>query len=179
MESGRFDAETVPVHTAGTAERAIGDREQTRQSSSRANSRQCSRDGEAATSRRGRSPLTDGAAGMLVTSAAYADQHGLDVLGRIETRSSLVSTRWSWDGDRFRPRVLHWTMPARHRRYGLVEINEAFASQEYSRRELGIDERLNVNGGARVNQTLHFGGTNRRRCFRDATAGRDPRTGEE
>jgi acetyl-CoA acyltransferase len=34
--------------------------------------------------------------------------------------------------------------------YGLVEINEAFASQTlYSQRELGIpDDQLNVNGGA-------------------------------
>jgi acetyl-CoA acyltransferase len=34
--------------------------------------------------------------------------------------------------------------------YGLVELNEAFASQTlYCRRELGVDpDRLNVNGGA-------------------------------
>ncbi len=64
---------------------------------------------------------------------------------------SLVSTRWSWDGYRFRQRVLHWTIPAvTIDDIDLVELNEAFAARVSTASvELGIPtERLNVNGGA-------------------------------
>ncbi|EMA21251.1 thiolase family protein [Haloarcula marismortui] len=152
MESGRFDAETVPVHTDETAvesdktPRADTSVEQLSELPT------VFRDDEAATVTPGNaSPLTDGAAGMLVTSAAYADQHGLDVLGRIETRSvagvdplvmgrgPIPATRAALDNAGLKIDDID-----------LVELNEAFAAQSlHCKRELEIPgKRLNVNGGA-------------------------------
>ena len=97
------------------------------------------------------SQLSDGAAGVVVTSRAFADDHGLATLAEIGTNAVAGVD----------PRVMGiGPVPATRRLldradrgiddYGLVELNEAFASQTlYAARELGIDdERLNVNGGA-------------------------------
>ncbi|WP_121743611.1 thiolase family protein [Natronorubrum halophilum] len=97
------------------------------------------------------SQIADGAAGVMLTSREFADQNGLNVL--VEVGTSYVAG--------VDPTIMGvGPVPAteglleRADRniddYGLVEINEAFASQTlYSQRELGIpDSRLNVNGGA-------------------------------
>jgi acetyl-CoA acyltransferase len=97
------------------------------------------------------SQISDGAAATLVTSKAFAEDHGLDVLAE-------VGSNWVAGVD---PTVMGiGPVPAtrglleRTGRaiddYDLVELNEAFASQTvYARDELGIDEELfNVNGGA-------------------------------
>jgi len=97
------------------------------------------------------SPLTDGAAGLLVVSEAYAREHDLDPLARVRGRAvagvdprvmgigPVPATRDALDGAGLAVDDLD-----------LVELNEAFAAQSlYCRRELGVDEdRLNVNGGA-------------------------------
>jgi acetyl-CoA acyltransferase len=97
------------------------------------------------------SQISDGAAALLVTSAAFAEDHGLEVMAE-------VGSNWVAGVD---PTVMGiGPVPAtrglleRTGRevddYDLVELNEAFASQTvYSRDELGVDpERFNVNGGA-------------------------------
>jgi acetyl-CoA acyltransferase len=97
------------------------------------------------------SPLTDGAAAVLVTSAAFAKAHGLPVLARI--RSVAVAG--------CAPEIMGiGPVPAARKaleRAGLdladievIELNEAFAAQALAViQALGIDEdRLNLDGGA-------------------------------
>jgi acetyl-CoA C-acetyltransferase len=95
--------------------------------------------------------LNDGAAATVVTSRAYAEQHGLDILG-VVSEYSVGATA---------PEDLFFAPVVAVRRlmeqegtavddYGLVEMNEAFAVQVLADvQELGIDmDRLNVRGGA-------------------------------
>ncbi len=97
------------------------------------------------------SQISDGAAGLLVTSETFAEDHGLEILA--EVGSNAVAG--------VDPTVMGiGPVPATQQLlertgrviddYDLVELNEAFASQSiYSREELGIDpDRFNVNGGA-------------------------------
>ncbi len=97
------------------------------------------------------SPLTDGAAAVLVTSEAYAVKHGLPMLARIRAVSVAGCA----------PDIMGIGPVAATRkalaRAGLaakdidiVEINEAFASQSIAcLRELGLpEERANLDGGA-------------------------------
>jgi acetyl-CoA acyltransferase 2 len=97
------------------------------------------------------SGIGDGAASAVLASAAWAEAHGIEPIGR------LVS--WAFVG--VDPRVMGiGPAPAARRALekaglglgdlDLVEVNEAFAAQYKSvERELGLDpERTNVNGGA-------------------------------
>ena len=97
------------------------------------------------------SPLTDGAAAVLVTSETYAREHGLEPMAAV--RSFAVS---GCD-----PAIMGIGPVASSRKaleragitvddVGVVEINEAFASQALACvRELGIDQsRINLDGGA-------------------------------
>ncbi|PHN39586.1 acetyl-CoA C-acetyltransferase [Pseudomonas amygdali] len=90
------------------------------------------------------SSLNDGAAAVMLMSAAKAEQLGLPVLARVAayanagvgpvsaTRRCLDKAGWSLD------------------ELDLIEANEAFAAQSLSvGKELGLDpQKLNVNGGA-------------------------------
>ena len=95
--------------------------------------------------------LNDGAAATLVVSEAYAEAHGLPLLGRIRAYAAGAMA----------PRDLFFAPVAAVRRlmtldgavtddYGLVEMNEAFAVQVLAdARALGLDlDRVNVRGGA-------------------------------
>ena len=99
------------------------------------------------------SPLNDGAAALLVTSRAYAREHGLEPMAVV--RSIAVAG--------VAPRVMGiGPVPAVRKALeragltmddiGLVELNEAFAAQSLAViQEWGMDPedgRLNVNGGA-------------------------------
>ena len=97
------------------------------------------------------SPLSDGAAAMLVASAAKADALGLPRLGYLRAFVTVGVD----------PAIMGiGPVPAIEKLFAktklsvadvdLFEINEAFASQSvYCQRKLGIpDEKLNVNGGA-------------------------------
>jgi acetyl-CoA acetyltransferase family protein len=97
------------------------------------------------------SPLTDGTAGLLVTSARYANESDLDILANIRSRGVAgVDPTMMGTGP------IPATYEALERtdltvdELDLIEFNEAFASQNlYYKRELGIDdETLNANGGA-------------------------------
>jgi acetyl-CoA acyltransferase len=97
------------------------------------------------------SPLTDGAAAVLVTSADFAEKRGLEVLARIRA-TAVAGCEPEYMG--------MGPVPASRKalkRAGLtvddidiVEINEAFGSQAVAcLRELGIDRsRVNLDGGA-------------------------------
>ena len=97
------------------------------------------------------SPLTDGAAAVLICSEAFAHRRHLDILARIRTAAVAGCA----------PEIMGMgPVPATRKalaRAGLsigdidvVELNEAFASQAVAcMRELGISlERTNIDGGA-------------------------------
>jgi len=97
------------------------------------------------------SPLTDGAAAVLVTSEDYAKAHGLDILARVRAVAVAGCP----------PEIMGMgPVPATRKalaRAGLtiddidvVEINEAFASQAVAcLRALNIaEDRVNIDGGA-------------------------------
>ena len=95
--------------------------------------------------------LNDGAAATVVTSEAYAEAHGLDVLARITGYSvGAMAPRDLF----FAPVVAVSKLMEKEgttvEDYGLVEMNEAFAVQALAdARELGLDlDRVNVRGGA-------------------------------
>jgi acetyl-CoA acyltransferase 2 len=97
------------------------------------------------------SGIVDGAAALVVSSAGWAAEHGIEPLGRL----------LSWGAAGVDPRIMGWgPVPASRlalKRAGLkldqmdlVEVNEAFAAQYLAvERELGLDPaRTNVDGGA-------------------------------
>jgi acetyl-CoA acetyltransferase family protein len=151
-ESGRFDDEIVPVDTDDGIVDADGTPRPDTSMESLGELPTVFRDDERASVTPGNaSPLTDGAAGMLVTSEAYAEEHGLDPLARVETRAvagvdPLVMGRGPIPATRAALDDADMTMGD----IDLVELNEAFAAQSlHCVEELGIaDEKLNVNGGA-------------------------------
>jgi acetyl-CoA acyltransferase len=97
------------------------------------------------------SQISDGAAGLLVTSESFADDHGLDVLARVGTNAVAgVDPTVMGIGPVPATRSLLEKTGGSIEDFDLVELNEAFASQTvYARRELGVPhDRFNVNGGA-------------------------------
>ena len=97
------------------------------------------------------SPLTDGAAAVLVCSEDYADKHGLQPLARIK---SIAVAGCAPEIMGIGPVAATQKALARAGieigAIDVVELNEAFASQAIACvRELGIrDETLNLDGGA-------------------------------
>ena len=97
------------------------------------------------------SPLTDGAAALLVTSEAFAEQHDLDPRARLVASTAVGSDPVE---------MLTGIMPATEKVLNrarmslsdidLFEVNEAFASVPLAwMQEFGVDrERVNVTGGA-------------------------------
>ncbi len=148
--TGRFDAEIVPI--AGKAGSVGQDgciRPETTAETLAGLKPAFDKDGTvtAGTS----SPLTDGAAAVLVCSEAYADRHGIQPLARIKSIAVAGCA----------PEIMGIGPVAATRkalaRAGLeigaidvVELNEAFASQALACvRELGIREDIvNLDGGA-------------------------------
>ncbi|MXR53174.1 acetyl-CoA C-acyltransferase [Halovenus sp. WSH3] len=97
------------------------------------------------------SQISDGAAGVLVTSKAFAKDNDLEILAEVG-QSGVAGVDPTVMGIGPVPAVENMLERAGRTidDYGLVEINEAFASQVIaSAEELGIDhDILNVNGGA-------------------------------
>jgi 3-oxoadipyl-CoA thiolase len=149
-KDGRFDAELLAVETpAGTVSADEGPRPDT--SIERLGTlKTVFRDGGVVTAGSS-SPLSDGAAALVVASGAAVERHGLTPIARIvagasagvapstmglgpvpATEKVLARTGWSLDD------------------VGSVELNEAFAVQVLAcGRRLGLDlDRLNADGGA-------------------------------
>ena len=97
------------------------------------------------------SQISDGAAGVLLTSRAFADERGLDILAAVE-HHDVAGVDPTVMGIGPVPAVRGiWEDNGRDADdYDLVELNEAFASQTlYCQDELGFDDEIfNVNGGA-------------------------------
>jgi acetyl-CoA C-acetyltransferase len=95
--------------------------------------------------------LNDGAAALVVVSEAYAEQHGLEILGRV---TGYATGATNPEDLFFAPikavRNLMKKTGSEIGDYDLIEANEAFASQSIADgEELGWDwNRVNVNGGA-------------------------------
>ena len=151
-ESGRFEDELVPVETGNGTVTTDGTPRPDTTFEALQDLPTVFRDDEAATVTPGNaSPLSDGAAGLLVTSRAYAEAQGLDPLARVRSRAvvgvdPLVMGRGPIPATRAALERAGLSMAD----VDLVELNEAFAAQSlHCQRELDIpDERLNVNGGA-------------------------------
>jgi acetyl-CoA acetyltransferase family protein len=97
------------------------------------------------------SQISDGAAATLLTSRAFADEHGLEVLAEVGNNAVAgVEPEIMGVGPVPACRRLFERSGTSADDYDLVELNEAFASQcLYCRDELGFDpDRYNVNGGA-------------------------------
>ena len=97
------------------------------------------------------SPLTDGAAALLVCSEAYADKHGLPKLARIKaTAVAGCAPELMGIGPIAASRKALSRAGLSADALDLIELNEAFASQSLACiRELGLPpERVNLDGGA-------------------------------
>jgi acetyl-CoA acyltransferase len=95
--------------------------------------------------------ISDGAAGLMLTSREYAEDHGLDVMATVRDHE-VAGVDPEIMGIGPVPAVQGlWERNGRGAEdYDLVELNEAFASQTlYCQDELGFDDDIyNVNGGA-------------------------------
>ena len=149
-EAGRFDAQVVPVRH----ERAELERDETFRADSTPDKLARLRPAftpEGTVTPGNSSPLTDGAAAMVVASEAAVERHGLTPMGRFREFAAIG----------VEPAVMGvgpaHAIPAVLERAGLTkedidlyEINEAFGAQiVHNVRELELDaEVVNVNGGA-------------------------------
>lgn len=96
------------------------------------------------------SPLTDGAVAVLVTSEAFAEQHGLQALARVVAFASAgVDPAIMGIGPIPATRKALARAGITAADLGVVEINEAFSSQALACiRELGLDPAtVNIDGG--------------------------------
>ncbi|HUF89183.1 MAG TPA: acetyl-CoA C-acetyltransferase [Gemmatimonadota bacterium] len=95
--------------------------------------------------------LNDGASALVVTSVAYAREHGLEPMARIVGYASAgTEPKLLFYAPVFAVRELMKRTGSGLDDYDLIEANEAFAVQALADgKELGWDwERVNVNGGA-------------------------------
>ncbi len=148
--SGRFDDEIVAVDTDdGVIDTDEGIRPDTSKAALRA-LEPAFADGGTVTAGNA-SQLADGAAGVVVTSQTFAENHGLSPLATVGANAVAgVDPRVMGVGPVPATRRLLDRTGRTIEDYDLVELNEAFASQTvYAMEELGIDDdRCNVNGGA-------------------------------
>jgi acetyl-CoA acyltransferase len=149
-EAGRFEDEIVPIETPdGTVTTDEGLRPGTTAESIADLPPAFEADGTvtAATA----SQISDGAAALLVTSRAFATEHGLPILAEVGNNNVAgVDPEVMGIGPVPAVTGLLERSGTTIEDYDLVELNEAFASQTlYCQRELGIpDDIFNVNGGA-------------------------------
>ena len=97
------------------------------------------------------SQVSDGAAATMLTSRAFAEDHGLDVLAEVGNNNVAgVEPEVMGIGPVPACEGLFERSGTTADDYDLVELNEAFASQcIYSQEQLGFDDDIyNVNGGA-------------------------------
>ena len=149
-DAGRFDDEIVPVETdEGVVTEDEGIRWDTSLEALADLSPVFADDGTVTAGNA--SQISDGAAGVVVTSEAFAQDHGLDVLAEVGAHDVAgVDPTEMGIGPVPAVRKLCERTGRDPADYDLVELNEAFASQcLYCQRELGFDDEIyNVNGGA-------------------------------
>ena len=149
-EEGRFDDQIVPIETDdGVVTEDEGIRHDT--SLEALSQLPTVFKGDGTVTPGNASQISDGAAATLVTSREFAEERGLDVLAEVGMNNVAgVDPTVMGIGPVPATRGLLERNGRSIEDYGLVELNEAFASQTvYARDELGVsDEKFNVNGGA-------------------------------
>jgi acetyl-CoA C-acetyltransferase len=154
IESGRFRDEIVPVEIEARKETTVvdtdeGPRKETSLDLLARLKPAFTKDG---TVTAGNAPgLNDGASALVVTSEAFAMEHGLEILARIVAYASAgTEPRLLFYAPVFAVRKLMEHTGRAIDDYDLIEANEAFAVQALADgKELGWDwERVNVHGGA-------------------------------
>jgi acetyl-CoA C-acetyltransferase len=156
QKAGRFAREIAPVTIAGRKGDTVVDADEGPRADTTADVlarlRPAFGKGDDATVTAGNaSSLNDGGAAVVVTSLAYAQAHGLPVLGRISAYATgAVDPQELF----FAPITAVRNLMKKEGRaigdYGLIEANEAFASQALAN-GAGLEwdwDRVNVNGGA-------------------------------
>jgi acetyl-CoA C-acetyltransferase len=156
QKSGKFTREIAPVTVAGRKGDTIVDTDEGPRADTTADvlaklRPAFARDGDASVTAGNASSLNDGGAAVVVTSLAYAEAHGLPVLGRISGYATgAVDPQELF----FAPITAVKNLMKKERKaigdYALIEANEAFASQALANGAgLSWDwDRVNVNGGA-------------------------------
>ena len=149
-DSGRFEDELVPIETGDSAvSEDEGIRRDTSLETLAGLPTVFKSDGTVTPGNA--SQVSDGAAGLLVTSREFADANDLDVLAEIGAHEVVgVDPTVMGIGPVPAVRRLGERTGRDPGEYDLVELNEAFAAQTlYCQRELGFpDDAFNVNGGA-------------------------------
>ena len=160
IDGGRFKAEIAPVQIPGKKGPTVVDTDESprRDTSLEVLSKLKpafpgkNGDNEDLSVTAGNAPgLNDGAAALVVVSEAYAEEHKLEILGRV---SGYATGATKPEDLFFAPikavRNLMKKTGSQIGDYDLIEANEAFASQSIADgQELGWDwQRVNVNGGA-------------------------------
>lgn len=145
-EAGKFDAEIVPI---GAVSKDGTIRPGTTQEGLAGLKLAFDKDGTVTAGTA--SPLTDGAAAVLVCSEEYADKHGLEKLARIKS-VGVAGCAAEIMGIGPVP-ATHKALDAAGLKIGdidIIELNEAFAAQGLAvLKELGADEsKVNLDGGA-------------------------------
>ncbi len=151
QEDGFFDAEVTPVRTPSGELVARDDGPRPGTTAERLAELKPVFRPDGAVTAGNACPLNDGAAAVLVTSAAFARAHELRPLARIvATGVSALDPEIMGMGPVAASRAALKRAGMTIDDVDLVEINEAFAAQVIpSARELGVEwDRLNVNGGA-------------------------------
>ena len=156
QQGGKFADEIAPVTIAGKKGDTVVDRDEGPRADSSADSlsklRPAFAKGDDASVTAGNaSSLNDGASALVVTSLAYAEAHGLEVLGRIEAYATgAVDPQELFFAPITAVKNLMKKQGTTIDDYDLIEANEAFASQALANGAgLGWDwDRVNVNGGA-------------------------------
>ncbi len=156
QEAGRFKQEMAPVTIKGKKGDTVVDTDEGPRVDTTADVlaklRPAFGKGDDATVTAGNaSSLNDGGAAVVVTSLAYAEAHGLQVLGRIAAYATgAVDPQELF----FAPVTAVKNLMKKEGKsigdYGLIEANEAFASQALANGAglSGDWDRVNVNGGA-------------------------------
>jgi len=156
QRAGRFTAEIAPVTIAGKKGDTIVDMDEGPRADTTADvlaklRPAFGKGSDASVTAGNASSLNDGAAALVVTSQAYAEAHGLPVLGRVRAYATGAGNPQDLF---FAPitavRNLMKKEGTNIADYHLIEANEAFASQALADGAgLGWDwDRVNVNGGA-------------------------------
>jgi acetyl-CoA C-acetyltransferase len=156
QRTGKFRAEIVPVTVSGRKSDTIVDSDEGPRTDTTADTLSklkpaFGKGDDASVTAGNASSLNDGAAALVVTSQAYAEAHGLTVLGRVRAYATgAVSPQELFFAPITAVRNLMKKEGTNIAQYDLIEANEAFASQALAD-GAGLEwdwDRVNVNGGA-------------------------------
>ena len=155
QQAGWFAAEIAPVSVPNGQETRLVEVDETPRSDTSPERLALLRpafQAEGGTVTAGNAPgLSDGAAAVVVASAAAVDRYGLRPLARVTGYASAATEpRWLFDAPPLAIRQVLARTGLALRDFDLLEVNEAFAAQVLANAgELGWDaERVNVHGGA-------------------------------